>query len=258
MKNIIVANHNPSKSNSAKSYNLDHLKKNVIVQIENSLQLGWDKKDLWIITNFPFIYNHIGAIQLNLNTNCLTGSKIFAMRELFRLNAIDSPVWIHDLDAWQNENFSFPKIKHAGLAEYSKPKFNGGSMFYTPEAKDIIEDIANTLERDKQKREEPTLDALMRSRYKDRTTIVNPTYNVGCSGFTKRFDRAEKPIKVIHMHPTNRIAWDTHFRGRNGEGYVSGSKRLKDLFYKFYKKEIDGYSYGDKTNAMNIRTDWTK
>jgi hypothetical protein len=253
MKNVIVANFREGKTKSVKQYKKDQLLKELRVQIDNHLELGWNPKDLWVITNFPFVHNNIGAIQLPLNSNCLTGSKVFAMRSLFRHKMINDNIWIHDLDAWQNVKFDFPKIKHAGLAEYSRPKFNGGSMFYTPEAEDIIEAICKYLEDHGEAREEPTLDKLLRGEYADRTTIVNPGFNVGCSGFVKRWENSIKPIPVVHFHPTNRIAWDTHYRGRNGPKYRSLSDRLYNLFIKNYGNVISKFAYEDDQGPLNVR-----
>jgi hypothetical protein len=253
MKNVIVANYNANKSNSVKAYKREKLELEMKAQIENNLELGWKPEDLWVVTNFDFSYMGINAIVLPLNKDCLTGSKVFAMRELFKRDMINDDIWIHDLDAWQNEWFDFPMIKDVGLAEYSRPKYNGGSMFYRPLAKDIIEEICNHLETNKSAREEPTLDLLLRGKYKNRTTTVNYTYNVGCSGFVPRYEKSIHPIKVLHMHPTNRIAWDTHFRGRNGPTYVSGNERLQRIFLKYFGDTINKYTYDDKRGPTERR-----
>jgi len=103
---------------------------NIKAQIDNSLQFGWKKDDLLVVTNFPFVYKNIGSIQLKLNKNCLTGSKLFAINELFKFDIINEEVWCHDLDAWQVSEFNFPKFKDIGIAFYSTDKINVGSVFY--------------------------------------------------------------------------------------------------------------------------------
>ena len=57
---------------------------------------------------------------------------------------------------------------------------------------------------------------------------------MGCSGFVKRYERAEKPIKVLHFHPTNRIAWETHALDRNQIGEIPISSQLENLLRKHY------------------------
>jgi hypothetical protein len=246
MKNIIVANYNPDKSNnSTKKYSIERLLLDMRCQIENNLDLGWESDDIVVLTNFEFSYLRINAIQINLQKDCLTGSKMFAMRELFRMNLVDECVWIHDLDCWANVKFDCPtNLKDCGFAEYSRPKFNGGSMFYRPEARDLVEKICYELQTNNRRREEPTLDAILRSdENKHRVSILNSTYNLGCSGYVKRYNNSDKPIKVVHFHPTNRIAWDTHARGRNGQETISISERLRKIMIKYYGKIIESYKY---------------
>lgn len=253
MKNVMVANFRKDKTNSVKQYKQGQLIDELKIQIENSLELGWNPKDIWVVTNFPFSHMNIGSIQLPLNTDCLTGSKMFAMRSLFRHGMVNDNIWIHDLDAWQTARFDFPDIKDVGLAEYSLPKFNGGSMFYRPTAEDIVEDICKYLEDNKEAREEPTLDKLLRGKYKDRTTVVNSTFNVGCSAMAVRFDRAEKPIKVAHFHPCNRLGWDSHVRGRYGPEYVTVPDRLASLFMDHFRHKIETYKYEDDRKPYERR-----
>jgi hypothetical protein len=254
MYNVIVANYNKDKSNSVKKYSLKTLELDLKAQIDNSLQLGWDVTNFLVLTNFDFEYLNIKSTQINLNKNCLTGSKLFAMREIFKLNMVDDNIWIHDLDAWQNDVFEFPDIEYCGLCEYSKPKFNGGSMFYTPKAKNIIFALCEYLEKNNQAREEPTLDKILRNEFKKETVILNSSYNVGCSGFKKRYDKAIKPIKVIHGHlGNNRLSWDTHVRGRNGPEYVSCSDRLKKLIINYYDDKIKTFKYEDDIGPYEKR-----
>ena len=254
MKNVIVANFRPTKcENSAKQHKRDKLETELKAQIENSFELGWGRDDLIVVTNFSFVFRNVGAVRFDLNENCLTGSKLFALRELFRHEMIREDVWIHDLDAWQVVPFEFPDIKDIGLAEYSRPKFNGGSVFCKPSARDIVFDLCSFLEENELGREEPTLQEFLRGKYKDRTTVVDHTYNVGCSGFIERWERSEKPIKVAHFHPRNSSAWDTHVRGRNGPEYITVDDRLKDLFVRWFGDRIKRFKYEDGKDPLALR-----
>jgi len=257
MKNILVANFRPVKGNSSKQYPLDKLKLELSAQIENSLNMGWNQKDIWVVSNFSFAYMGVGAFFLPLNSDCLTGSKSFAMRELFWHDMIQEDVWVHDLDAWQCVPFEFPQFKDVGIAQYSRPKYNGGSVFYSPGAKDIVEGICSMMEMKKEKREEPTIDHAFKNIYKDRVTCINHTWNLGCSGYAKRWFASEMPLKVVHFHPLNRMAWDTHTRNRNNiadDAVIS--TELKDLFLKYFGKTIRTYTYEDKADPLVVRKDW--
>ena len=83
-------------------------------------------------------------------------------------------------------------------------------------------------------REEPTLDKYCLNN-KKRVTILNSKWNVGCSGFIPRYERAdEHPVKVCHFHPDNRIAWQTHVLDRNATGIVSVTPELEAVVRKYY------------------------
>ena len=79
--------------------------------------------------------------------------------------------------------------------------------------------------------------------------MVNNTFNVGCSGFVKRYNRSIKPIHVCHFHPYNRIAWETHTLDRNGIGEIPVSIRLERLIRKYYPNlpiKLKGDRHGKK------------
>jgi hypothetical protein len=233
MKNMMVAN-----LSKHKRYSFENTDLMLKAQIENSLELGWSPGDIWLITNFDYEFMGVKAIQSELNEKCLTGSKMFGMRFLYREGYLkDEMVWSHDLDAWQNAPFTFPVFKDVGVACYSNSKYNGGSMFWKESAGDIIENIAGLIESNKENKEEPTLNRVLKSKeYSPRVTNVNNTFNVGCSGYVVRYNKSEKPIRVCHFHPYNNIAWETHALDRNGLDVKGISDRLEKVIRKYYPK----------------------
>lgn len=243
MLNLMVANIS-SHNRYSKELTVPMIK----AQIENSLELGWKSGDICLISNFDFEYSDVKAINVKLNSQCLTGSKMFALHWLLNppklsilrgcslfpdlSNLERFPIFAHDLDAWQNYTFEVD-FGDVGISTYSSSKFNGGVVFWRLSAKDIIDEIVDTLINGEQK-EEPTINKLLTSTYKDRTTILNSTFNVGCSGFVERLTRAEKPIKIVHLNPYNRIAWETHMLDRNGIAEVSVCPRLEKILRKYF------------------------
>ena len=225
-------------------------------QIENSIDLGWPVKDICLITNFDFDYLSVYALKADLNTHCSTGSKMFGIQWLMD-KVQDDVYWVHDLDCWQGVWFDPPEFKDAGIAEYSQPKFNGGSVFWRPTARDIIDHVIGILVDQHAAKEEPTLNKVLKSEtYRDRVTVLNSTFNLGCSGFVKRYVRAEKPICVSHFHPTNRIAWETHCLYRNGGNMKSISPRLETLIRRFWPNIATKLAPNDPKNK--IRTERRK
>lgn len=238
--NVVVAN----KQEKSK-YSLSRLEKMIKAQIENSLVLGWPRQDIILLTNFNFSFMGVNSIYCNLlDKNCLTGSKTYAAEWLMRNEYTKKkPIWLHDLDAWQSEWFDLPYFKDVGITEYSvKGKINGGSIFYRDSSKDIVNKIFNSIvdrSSSYKDKEEPIIQKILRGKesnpeYKKRITTLNHTYNIGCSGYVKRWNMAEKPIKVVHFHPDNIIAWETHALDRNGLDIKGISSRLEKLIRKYW------------------------
>jgi len=232
MKNVIVANLQPNGKN-----NFNQLTTMIQAQLDNSLSLNWAPEDLVLITNFNFQYRGVSAIAAPLNEFCLTGSKIFALKWLLDSNILakDEVVFMHDLDAWQNVEFECPEFEDAGACYYSRPKFNGGVNFWKLSAKDIVNEIVDRIKTNKSEKEEPAIDAVFKSKkFKDRVTVLDYGFNLGCSGYVVRYTKAEKPIKMLHFHPTNRIAVETHLLDRNGLDEFACTSRLEKILRKYY------------------------
>ncbi len=212
MKNIIVANFQP-KSKISK----EQLSTYINAQIDNSLSLGWDRKDLILISNFEYGYNHVYAIEYDLNNICLTGSKMFGIDKLFddiHINMIlkDDSIWLHDLDVWQNFQFcqmSCPILlgehNYIGICKYPTEKLAGGSIFLRNNyyVHKVVRHICADIIDKKANKEEAILHDVLIEEY-DRNhsvCILNSTYNVGSHGFDLRIETAEKPVKCFHFHP---------------------------------------------------------
>jgi len=230
MKLFMIANE--SKNKRYKFENIDTLLK---AQIENSLELGWNVKDIILLANIDYEFMGVESVNISLNNKCLTGSKMFGMKYLYDNDMVNDVIWAKDLDCWQNVPFYCPDFKEVGIACYSTPKYNGGSIFWKKSAKDIVYKIVRTIEENKENKEEPTLNKILKSKeYKGRVTNVDNTFNVGCSGYVKRWNRSTKPIRVCHFHPYNNIAWETHALDRNGLDVRGVSDRLEILLRKYY------------------------
>lgn len=230
MKNFMVAN-----LSSKGRYKSDPIITLIKAQITNSLELGWPAKDIILLANFDYEFMGIKTFNVELNKQCLTGSKIFGMKYLFDNDMVDDIIWAHDLDAWQNVEFKCPDFKDVGITCYSTPKFNGGSIFWKNTSRDIVEKIVSTITDSKENKEEPTINRVLKSKeYKKRVTTINNTFNVGCSGYVKRWDRSIKPIHVCHFHPYNNIAWETHALDRNGLDVKGIEGRLESLLKRYY------------------------
>jgi len=233
MKRLIAANLQP---NSKSRYNPERLKLMLRAQIHNLLEVGWKKQDIILLANFDFEFMGIKAEKIKFNDFCLSGSKMWAVKFLFDNNRVDEVIYSADIDTWQNLWFNCPVFDgDVGACSYSNPKWNGGSIFWKPSSKDIVDEIVRQLEKDKAAKEEPLLNKVFNSeKYAKRISLLNSTYNTGCSGFIPRFTRSLKPIRVVHFHPQNSIAWEIHGLDREGIGEIAVTIRLERLLRKYY------------------------
>lgn len=233
MKRLLVAN---KQKNSKSRYSFERMETIMQAQIDNLLSLGWQKENLILLTNFDFEFMGIQAEVIELNDFCLSGSKMWGLKWLFDNNRMNEVVYSADLDCWQNIWFDSPKFSSdVGACQYSNPKWNGGSIFWKPAARDIVDEIVKRLTETKMKNEEPTLNKVFKSdEYKGRITKLDHTYNVGCSGFIPRYSRSLKPIRVCHFQPLNTIAWEIHALDREEIGEIAVTIRLERLMRRYY------------------------
>lgn len=232
MKLVMVAN-----IQNSNRYKAEKIVTLMEANIDNSLELGWSPSDIIFLSNIDFEFMGIKTTRIQLNQACLTGSKMFGLKYLYDTGMVNETIWMKDLDAWQSVWFNEPEFADVGGAYYSRPKFNGGSIFWKPQAEDICNEVVEQLSKfeDPKDKEEPTLNSVFKSKkYKDRVTVLNNTFNVGCSGYVERYERSIKPIHVAHFHPYNRIAWETHCLDRNGLGVRGLVPRLERLIRKYY------------------------
>lgn len=232
MKLLMAAN--VSKEN--KRYNKENMEVLLKAQIENSIELGWRPLDILIVSNMSFEFMKVRTIKIAMNNFCYSGSKMFALKWYMNNHDADDLIWSKDLDCWQNVWFDPPKFKRdVGISTYSNGKFNGGSIFWKPKAQDLVDIIISVLVKTSAPKEEPTLNKILKHKnIHKRVQTLDYSYNVGCSGFVPRYERAVKPIKVCHFNPQNSIAWEIHGLDRCGIGEVAVTLRLERLLRKYY------------------------
>jgi len=252
MKQCMICNL-PPKPN--KRYRKENVLPLINCQIHNSKNLGWQEKDILLLTNFEYEFMGVKAIKTELNKSCFTGSKLYAAQYVFKNNLCDELLHCHDLDCWYNIYFSEPKMREVGISPYSNvKKLNGGSVFYRSSAINIIDDVIKSIEQNEDQKEEPTINKLFRlPKYKNRITVLNSTYCIGCSGYFPRYMRALKPPHIVHFNPRNRLAVETHMLNRDGMEAISVSKRLEHILRKYFPNLATELSPEGKKRSVELR-----
>ncbi len=248
MKNLLIY------VNPAKKFD-EETEKLAKIQIENSLELGW--KDILIITNFPYEFMGIRATVIPDNTfNKIhkQATKVDVMTYLFDIGFIkDGLYWLHDFDAYQQEWITEEELGlegiDLGLTDYGRePKWNGGSTFLRKESEDLYRQMKfgmyweNKLIKVKPLNEEDILMMMFDKNYKDiknRSKRLNISYNFGIKQMKLCYDKAIKPIKILHFHP------ERVYRGwGKAIGIVKGNNELgKPIMCERLIKLFDKYGY---------------
>ena len=215
-------------------------------QIDNSLAFGWKPEDIIIATNFEFEYNGVKTV---LFENQSKFSQFFCKQEsileLWEKGILHKPIWYHDVDAFQNDHFGFPKFDGDwGQCPYvghdaRNHEWNCGVVFYKPTAMDILQFLVD-VERTEQygKCDEVITRNFIRLNpdVNQRTAVLNSTYNMGMTGFETRYDLAHKPIKTIHFHPDDAEQYAKVVKGKNKMNKAIISDTLKETLDKHFKE----------------------
>lgn len=218
------------------------------IQIDNSLDLGWKRKDILLVTNFAYEYQGIKSFVLKdveFFDKIPQASKINAILKLFELDRIDNELyWFHDLDAFQLEPIKETELEleeiDMALTDYGRiPKWSTGSIFFKIGSKVIFEKIKEVVYKyyiD----EERALDWLTANNKSLQTKIkkINKSYNFTAFNIRSCYKMAIKPIRVAHFHPQAGISqlgiersFD-FFTGKNKINTPLISTRLIKIFNK--------------------------
>lgn len=214
----------------------DEAEKSLMIQIDNSLDLGWDLKDIILYTNFPWHYNGVVAKPCP-DLICgfdVTSNKMLVIDWMFKENLIgDDTYFYHDLDAYENYPVKVVKLeKDFALCNYEyKSEWNCGMFFFNKNAKDIFEKLVYKImkKRERSRADEKWIAHIIKEDT-ERFQKLNITYNITMRYTKYTTSIAEKPLMVLHFHFTGRDHFvntplvETFIRN----GLVSD--RLKEIF----------------------------
>ena len=240
MKNII-AYVNPNKSPN------DIIMKELHIQIDNSLDLGWKKEDILFVTNFPHEHSGVKSIVVEDDTFYTPfpkNSKITATLRLFDRGLIgDDLYWLHDIDAYQVWPFTEEDVgldRDIGCCNYGRTKmWTAGTMFFYKRAEDIFREIMNYCDTTRyMKSEQKAMSALLGNSFdpnesghsmSGRVKLMDISYCFTRINLLSNYIRAEKPIKVAHFHLVPEDI-DTFINGKNPVGIDLLPARFRKFF----------------------------
>ena len=224
-----------------KDFNDEH-KMAVKIQIDNSLDLGWRRDDILLVTNFEYEYNGVKSIVIGDENYCAyhwPATKIYVIVALFRMGLIENDLyWYHDFDCFQLNPFTDIETDMAGvdmgLTNYGRmPRLCSASMFFRNTAGDIFERIKEEVDRVKRD-EETVIASLINSdeSLQKRVKLLNMTYAFQKWNLWHSYCRSDKPIKAVHFHLTP-DKYDFFVRGNNRVNLKIIPDELRKIFNKY-------------------------
>jgi len=212
MKNVVIFQNFVNDVTYGHQWQQEELFKYFRAQIDNSLLLGWDARDIIICTNLDFEYK--GVTIIKLEHECRFNkyfNKQFGIWELLDRKLIDEPFWFHDFDDWPLQKFEFPEFAgDIGMCKYiNGEQWNTGSIFVKPSSIDIWALIVEFMKENKNhpavdnKGDENIVNTVyhLYAEIQSRFSLLDNRYNVGCTQFNQRYNSATKPINVAAFKP---------------------------------------------------------
>jgi len=217
----------------------------VKVQIENSLELGWKKDEILIVTDFPYSYNGIEAIVMNhkelrVGRRSRGFNKVLTILHLYEQKLIKDGVFFHDLDAFQNIEFfdcpdkQYHKFKLSVAGYGDDIHYNAGCMFFGVSALEIWKKIYSGCIQFGTD-EEKTLNRLYPSGKQSEVGMLDISYNVGKGETTKKFASGFQPSRIIHFHPAMRGNYSYYVQGNNDLKKPLVCERVGRLITKHFR-----------------------
>ena len=211
-------------------------------QIDNSLECGWDPKDIIIATNFDFEYR--GVKTYIMDEICEYSQfyhKQYATLELMKKGLFEGQdIWYHDLDAFQLEPFNFPYFSGDwGTCVY--PNGDGhscqcGIIYLKSSSQDIFEHLVHNMKNKLYNTHDDEVvirnDVKLNPKFAHRVSTLNTRWNIGMTGFKTRYETATKPLYMVHFHPSKEKNYKVMIEGENELGVKVVNKRLLKIFNK--------------------------
>ena len=178
-------------------------------QMEIGLALGWDPRDILIVSNRKIKYKNVKSIIVKFPKHEWSKYiyRTYSFLHLFKELKINDIIWYHDWDTIQMEPLDYILPEDKDLAAYygyyyqRKKQPNGGSMFIRPSFIDILEKWQTEHLKTKHDTTEPSLQVVIKDQL-HRIEHLPAEYNIGEYSFGHRMKEAKKPIKAFHFKIT--------------------------------------------------------
>jgi len=222
---------------------LERIRRNLDLQVDNSLELGWRPGDLLLYTNFPYSRHGVRASEVRAGRRPRTARMTSFYKTEVLLDALErievgEVLWYHDADAYQLQPFSGSPAPGKDLAAClyctrQRLLIQGGSMFLTRAARQVFEQVHELLLHRRYRKDEFALtDLTGRPEFLDRFAPLDYSYNLGDTDFELRYQLAARPIKVAHFHVDREDHRAKFLHGGNSLGVFPLGERFERLLQR--------------------------
>ena len=224
-------------------FGLDGIRRNLDVQVDNSLELGWRPGDVLVYTNFPYARHGVKAVEVRPGKRPRTARATSFHKTEVLLHAlatleVGEVLWYHDADAYQLQPFAGSPAPGKDLAAClyctrQRMLIQGGSLFLTRDARPIFEQVHELLVRHRYRKDEFALtDLAGQPDFLDRFAPLDYSYNLGDTDFELRYQLAAKPVKVAHFHLERHDHRAKFLAGANSLGVFPLGERFERLLQR--------------------------
>lgn len=207
---------------------LEGVRRNLRLQVDNSLELGWGAEAIWLYTSFPFEHRGVCAREVHPPARPATARATSFYKTWCILRALgELPVgeyiWYHDVDAYQLVPIPLaPTSRTMAFCLYTardRMLVQGGSMFFTGAARPVFERVMDRLVHHRVRKDEYALTEMVgRPEFLGWYEVLDYSWNLGDTDFALRYQLAGKPIKAVHFHLDRREHAAKFLQGENGLG----------------------------------------
>jgi len=213
----------------------------VRIHIDNSLDLGWKREDIMLVTNFDYEYNGVKSLVVGDDNYCSfhpPASKINVIIDLFEKGLIKKgeSYWYHGFAEYQLHNIIPAELElnkaDMFLPDFGRlPRWSSGSIFFNERAVDIFSWIKDIVYKYKTEEEAALgiltgqdsrididgdeavwakgytlLDKPEIKNINERIRRANITYNFHSGNIRSNYPVALKPIRVARLHFMDRVS----------------------------------------------------
>jgi len=169
-------------------------------QIKISLALGWNPKDILLVSNKKMKYDNIRSTIVKFpKFDCGKWVyKLLGLVYIIEKLKIKDIIWYHDCDLIQIENLDYKLPEGKDIGILLQPLLSLGCIFFKDTVLDLFKKTVQEMIKEKGYSDERYFKRRLKEN-RNRFDSINPRYNIGKRKRLKRYQLSKKPIIGCHF-----------------------------------------------------------